>query len=127
MASFLIVDDQANVRTAVQQLLLSCNQTDLNIDQQSNGADALRKLQAKRYDLLIADTVMPGMNGYELIKAVRGDENLKSLRVILMLDVGAGKKEVQDAVALGISGFVIKPFKQDQLLMQVRKIMEWAD
>lgn len=127
MASILIVDDQANVRTAVQQLLLSCNQTDLNIDQQSNGADALRKLQAKRYDLLIADTVMPGMNGYELIKAVRGDENLKSLRVILMLDVGAGKKEVQDAVALGISGFVIKPFKQDQLLMQVRKIMEWAD
>jgi len=127
MSHILIVDDQANVRTAVVQLLLSCNRTDLNIDQLSNGADALRKLQAKNYDLMIADTVMPGMSGAELLHAVRGDDNLKTLRVILMLDIGAGKKEVQDAVALGISGFVIKPFKQDQLLAQVRKIMGWQD
>lgn len=127
MSHILIVDDQANVRTAVVQLLLSCNRTDLNIDQFSNGADALRKLQTKNYDLMIADTIMPGMNGAELLQAVRGDDHLKSLPVILMLAVGAGKKEVQEAVALGISGFVIKPFKQDQLLAQVRKIMDWED
>ncbi|MGE5387063.1 MAG: response regulator [Betaproteobacteria bacterium] len=125
MSHILIVDDQANVRTAVVQVLLSCNRPDLNIDQLSNGTEALRKLQSRHYDLLIADTVMPGMSGTELMQAVRGDAKLKSLPAILMLAVGAGKKEVQEAVALGISGFVIKPFKPDQLQVQVKKVLGW--
>jgi len=125
VAHILIVDDQANVRTAVVQLLLSCNRTDLTIDQVSNGADALRKLQSRPYDLLISDTDMPGMNGAALMHAVRADEKLKSLPVIMLLAVGAAKKDVQDAVALGISGFVIKPFKPDQLRLQVKKVLGW--
>ena len=125
MAHILIVDDQANVRTAVLQLLLSCNRTDLNIDQVSNGTEALRRLQARRYDLMISDTIMPGMSGAELMQAVRADEKLKSLPVILMLAVGAAKKDVQEAVALGISGFVIKPFRPDPLLIQIKKILGW--
>lgn len=125
MSLILIADDQANVRTAVVQLLLSCNRTDLNIDQVSNGADALRKLQSRSYDLAITDTDMPGMSGAELVKALRADEKLKSLPVIMMLAVGAGKKDVLDAVALGISGFIIKPFRPDQLQVQIRKVLGW--
>ncbi len=125
VAHILIVDDQANVRTAVVQLLLSCNRPDLNIDQVSNGDEALRRMQAKRYDLLISDTEMPGMKIADVMHAVRADEKLKSLPAILMLAVGAGKKEVLDAVALGISGFVIKPFRPDQLLAQIKKTMGW--
>ena len=71
MANILIVDDQANVRTAVMQLLLSCNRTDLNVDQTTNGTEALRRLQSKKYDLLISDTDMPGMNGAEFIGRAR--------------------------------------------------------
>lgn len=125
MAHILIVDDQANVRTAVVQLLLSCNRPDLKIDQVSNGDEALRRMQAKRYDLLISDTEMPGMKIADVMQAVRADEKLKSLPAILMLAVGAGKKDVLDAVALGISGFVIKPFRPDQLLAQIKKTMGW--
>lgn len=125
MAQILIVDDQANVRTAVVQLLLSCNRTDLNIDQASNGADALRRVQSRRYDLMIADTEMPGMSGADLMHAVRADEKLKSLPVIMMLAVGAGRQHVLDAVALGISGFVIKPFRPDQLRAQIKKVLGW--
>ena len=125
MAHILIVDDQANVRTAVVQLLLSCNRTDLNIDQVSNGADALRKLQSRPCDLMITDTDMPGMNGAELMRAVRADDRLKALPVIMLLAVGAGKKDVQDAVALGISGFVIKPFRPDQLQIQIKRVLSW--
>lgn len=125
MAQILIVDDQANVRTAVVQLLLSCNRVDLNIDQASNGADALRRVQSRRYDLMIADTEMPGMSGADLMHAVRGDEKLKSLPVIMMLAVGAGRQHVLDAVALGISGFVIKPFRPDQLRVQIKKVLGW--
>lgn len=125
MAHILIVDDQANVRTAVVQLLLSCNRADLSIDQASNGVHALRKLQSKPFSLLICDTEMPGMNGTALMHAVRADDKLKSLPVIMLLAVGAGKKDVQDAVALGISGFVIKPFKPDQLLSQIKKTLSW--
>ena len=125
MSQLLIADDQANVRTAVVQLLLSCNRTDLNIDQVSNGADALRKLQSRSYDLLITDTDMPSMTGAQLVQAVRADEKLKSLPVIMMLAVGAGKKDVLDAVALGISGFIIKPFRPDQLQVQIKKVLGW--
>lgn len=125
MANILIVDDQANVRTAVVQLLLSCNRTDLTIDQTTNGSDALRRLQAKKYDLLISDTDMPGMNGADLMHAVRADEKLKELPAILMLAVGAGKQDVLNAVALGISGFIIKPFRPEQLRAQITKVMGW--
>ena len=124
MANILIVDDQANVR-AVMQLLLSCNRTDLNVDQTTNGTEALRRLQSKKYDLLISDTDMPGMNGADLMRAVRGDEKLKELPAILMLAVGAGKQDVLNAVALGISGFIIKPFRPEQLRAQIKKVMGW--
>lgn len=125
MAHILIVDDQANVRTAVLQLLLSCNRTDLTIDQATNGTDALRRLQSRSYDLMISDTDMPGMNGTDLMHAVRADEKLKELPVILMLAVGAAKQDVLNAVALGISGFIIKPFRPEQLRAQIRKVMGW--
>ena len=125
MSLILLADDQANVRTAVVQLLLSCNRTDLNLDQVSNGTDALRKLQSRSYDLLITDTDMPGMTGAQLVQALRADEKLKSLPVIMMLAVGAGKKDVLDAVALGISGFIIKPFRPDQLQVQIKKVLGW--
>lgn len=125
MAHILIVDDQANVRTAVLQLLLSCNRTDLTIDQATNGTDALRRLQSRSYDLMISDTDMPGMSGADLMHAVRADEKLKSLPVILMLAVGAGKQDVLNAVALGISGFIIKPFRPEQLRAQIKKVMGW--
>ena len=125
MTHVLIVDDQANVRTAVVQLLLSCNRTDLEIDQVNNGADALRKAQSRRYDLMFCDTDMPGMSGADLVRAVRGDDRTKALPVIMMLAVGAGKKDVLDAVALGISGFVIKPFRPDQLRAQIKKVLGW--
>lgn len=125
MAHVLIVDDQANVRTAVLQLLLSCNRTDLTIDQATNGTDALRRLQSRSYDLLISDTEMPGMNGADLIRSVRADEKLKLLPVILMLAVGAGKQDVLNAVALGISGFIIKPFRPEQLRAQIKKVLGW--
>lgn len=125
MAHILIVDDQANVRTAVLQLLLSFNRTDLTIDQATNGTDALRRLQSRSYDLMISDTEMPGMNGADLIRSVRADEKLKMLPVVLMLAVGAGKQDVLNAVALGISGFIIKPFRPEQLRAQIKKVLGW--
>lgn len=125
MSLILIADDQANVRTAVVQLLLSCNRTDLNLDQVSNGTEALRKLQSRSYDLVITDTDMPGMTGAQLVQALRADEKLKSLPVIMMLAIGAGKKDVLGAVALGISGFIIKPFRPDQLQVQIKKVLGW--
>ena len=125
VTQILIVDDEANVRTAVVQLLLSCNRTDLDVAQFSNAAEALRRLQSRRYDLLITDTQMPGMSGADLMRAVRTDENLKTLPAIMMLAVGAAKQDVLDAVALGISGFVIKPFRPEQLRLQVKKVLGW--
>lgn len=125
MTHILIVDDQVNVRTAVVQLLLSCNRTDVHIDQSSNGTEALRKLQSRHYDLLLTDTEMPGMSGADLMRSVRADDKLKSLPVIMLLAVGANKQHVLDAVALGISGFVIKPFKPEQLRSQIKKVLGW--
>ncbi len=125
MTQILIVDDQANVRTSVVQLLLSFNRSELNIDQSTNGADALRRLRSRPCDLMIADTEMPGMSGAELMHAVRADDKLKTLPVIMLLAVGAGKKDVLNAVALGISGFVIKPYRPDQLLTQIKKVLRW--
>ena len=90
-----------------------------------NGPTAIELFQKESFDLILMDIEMPGMNGTELMRAVRADEKLKDLPVIMMLAVGAGKQDVLNTVALGISGFVIKPFKPDPLRAQVKKVLGW--
>jgi two-component system chemotaxis response regulator CheY len=113
----LVVDDQASIRSLVKEILQSIKIRD--VTEASNGAVALQKLRGSPpFDLMICDWNMPEMNGIELVKAVRSDDSLFALRV-LMLTSEQSRENILKIAALKVQGYVVKPFKPDILAKAV--------
>ena len=91
-----------------------------NVDLSSNGTDALTKMSEVKYDVLLTDIEMPGMNGYELSKAVRKYENSKDL-LIIALTGNASDDDKSKAKESGIDVFITKPYSPDDLLNVIKK------
>ena len=80
-------------------------------------------LKSGKYDLLVTDWNMPGMQGIELLKEVRADENLKSLPV-LMVTAEQKKEQIVEAAQAGVNGYIVKPFTALILKEKLEKIFE---
>ena len=117
---FLIVDDFSTMRRIVRGLLkeMGC----LNTDEAEDGAVALNMLRSARYDFVISDINMPNMNGFDLLKAVKADGNLRHLPV-LMVTAEARKEDILLAAQSGAAGYIVKPFTKATLEEKVQKIM----
>jgi two-component system, chemotaxis family, chemotaxis protein CheY len=115
----LVVDDYAPMRTLIVQSLkvLKFN----NVDQAENGAEALERLRANPYDLVISDWTMPKMDGVELVRAIRADEQLKDLR-FLMVTAVASPDGLRQAIEAGISNYVVKPIRVKTLMEKIEKV-----
>jgi two-component system chemotaxis response regulator CheY len=105
--SILVVDDFSSMRRIIKGLLQ--DQGFSNVSEADDGLTALPLLKAGNFDLLITDWNMPGMPGVELLRAVRADERLSKLPV-LMLTAEAKREQIVEAAQAGVSGYVIKPF-----------------
>ena len=86
-----------------------------NVDLCSNGKDALTKMSEAKYDVLLTDIEMPGMNGYELSKAVRLQEHAQDL-LIIALTGNASDDDKAKATESGINVFITKPYSPEDLL-----------
>lgn len=115
----LIVDDFSTMRRIVRNLLkqLSFN----NVDEAEDGDVALEKLKDGSYDFVITDWNMPNMTGLELLKAVRADEQLKDLPVLL-ITAEAEKENVVLAAEAGVNDYIVKPFTGDVLQQKINRI-----
>ena len=118
---FLVVDDFSTMRRIVRGLLkeMGCN----NVDEAEDGAVALQMLKASRFDFVVSDINMPNMNGLDLLKAIKADENLKRIPV-LMVTAEARKEDILLAAQSGAAGYVVKPFTKATLEEKVTKIMQ---
>jgi two-component system chemotaxis response regulator CheY len=118
---FLIVDDFSTMRRIVRGLLkeMGCN----NADEAEDGAVALQMLKNQRYDFVVSDINMPNMNGFDLLKAVKADETLKHLPV-LMVTAEARKEDIVLAAQSGAAGYIVKPFTKATLEEKLMKIMQ---
>jgi two-component system chemotaxis response regulator CheY len=118
---FLIVDDFSTMRRIVRGLLkeMGCH----NADEAEDGAVALHMLKAGKYDFVVSDINMPNMNGFELLKAVKADESLRHLPV-LMVTAEARKEDIVLAAQSGAAGYIVKPFTKATLEEKVQKIMQ---
>ena len=115
----LIVDDFATMRRIMKNILKQIGFT--NIIEADDGTTALEELKKHTVDLIISDWNMPKMTGLELLKAVRGQEELKSLP-FLMVTAEAQKQTVIDAVQAGVSNYVVKPFTAEAISEKLQKI-----
>ncbi len=118
---FLIVDDFSTMRRIVRGLLkeMGCN----NADEAEDGAVALSMLKANKYDFVVSDINMPNMNGFALLKAVKAEENLKHIPV-LMVTAEARKEDIVMAAQSGAAGYIVKPFTKATLEEKVQKILQ---
>jgi two-component system chemotaxis response regulator CheY len=116
---FLVVDDFSTMRRIVRNLLKELGF--LNVQEAEDGVDALTKLRADNFDFVVSDWNMPNMTGIELLQAIRADEKLKHLPV-LMVTAEAKKENIIMAAQSGASGYVVKPFTAAVLDEKLKKI-----
>jgi two-component system, chemotaxis family, chemotaxis protein CheY len=117
----LVVDDFPTMRRIVKNLLKQLGYE--NIDEAEDGSQALVKLKAGGYGLLITDWNMPVMEGIDLLKQLRADDSLKDLPV-LMVTAEAEKDKVITAIKAGVDNYVVKPFTAEVLKEKLEKIAE---
>ena len=120
---FLIVDDFSTMRRIVRNLLKEIGYN--NADEAEDGQIALNKLRNGAFNFVVSDINMPNMNGFELLREIRADDNLKKLPVLLVT-AEAKKEDIVLAAQLGANGYIVKPFTkatlEDKLLKVVQKM-----
>ena len=110
----LVVDDSAAIRKILQRVLV---QTELplgTILEAGDGVEAIERLKANNIGLVLSDINMPNMDGIELLSQMRQNPQWKSIPVVMITTEGSQQK-VLEAVDLGASGYVRKPFTADQI------------
>ncbi len=117
----LIVDDFSTMRRIIKNLLRDLGFT--NTSEADDGQTALPMLQSGKYDFLVTDWNMPGMQGIDLLKAVRSDPELASLPV-LMVTAESKRDQIVEAAQAGVNGYVVKPFTAQTLKEKIDKIFE---
>lgn len=115
----LTVDDSKTIRMIVKKAFQSY---DCAIFEAENGAEGLAAATKEKPGLIILDITMPVMNGIEMLDRLKSDPELKNIPVI-MLTAESGKDNVLNIVKKGIKDYMVKPFKGEELIERIRKIM----
>ncbi|WP_018605294.1 response regulator [Uliginosibacterium gangwonense] len=117
--TILIVDDSASLRQVVRIALTNAGYAVIEAE---DGKDALGKLDGTKIHLIISDVNMPIMDGIEFLKNVKTHANYKFTPVIMLTTEGGEAKKLQGQQA-GARAWVVKPFKPEQLLNAVSKLV----
>ena len=117
----LIVDDFSTMRRIVRGLLKEIGYN--NAEEAEDGAVALQMLKNMKFDFVVSDINMPNMNGFELLAAIKKEDSLKHLPV-LMVTAEARKEDIVRAAQDGAAGYIVKPFTKATLEEKVIKIMQ---
>ncbi len=109
---FLIADTNSPMRQTIRSMLLECGFSEIH--EVDNGATALQKLKSRKFDFLITDILLPGLDGFQLLAAIRSDAQLQYLPV-LIVTAEADMDSVMHAAQQDASGYVLKPFTRATL------------
>jgi two-component system chemotaxis response regulator CheY len=117
---FLIVDDFSTMRRIVRGLLkeMGCVHT----AEAEDGVAALGMLRAQHFDFVVSDINMPNMDGFALLSAIKADDTLRHLPV-LMVTAEARKEDIVRAAQSGAAGYIVKPFSKATLEEKVQRIL----
>ncbi len=119
--SFLVVDDFSTMRRIVIGLLKELGVT--TVSEAEHGKQALEVLGMRKVDFVITDWNMPEMSGIELLRAIRADQRLQAMPV-LMITAEAKKENIVEAAQAGADGYIVKPFTAAVLGDKLGKIVQ---
>jgi two-component system chemotaxis response regulator CheY len=120
----LIVDDFSTMRRIIKNLLRDLGFN--NTQEADDGLTALPMLKGGGFNFLVTDWNMPGMQGIDLLKAVRADADLAGLPV-LMVTAEQKRDQIIEAAQAGVNGYIVKPFTAQTLKEKLDKIFERID
>ncbi|MDC4203595.1 MAG: ATP-binding protein [Candidatus Manganitrophus sp.] len=120
-ARILLADDNADMREYVKRILLQ----HWTVEAVEDGASALASARERTPDLVLTDVMMPGMNGFELLQALRADPRTREVPVI-MLSARAGEESRVEGLEAGADDYLIKPFSARELMARVGARLELA-
>ncbi|BAY75476.1 two-component hybrid sensor and regulator [Nostoc linckia NIES-25] len=117
----LIVDDNADMRDYLTRILSDR----VEVQAVADGAAALAAVNERSPDLVLSDVMMPGLDGFELLKALRTDPRTKEVPIIL-LSARAGEESVIEGLLAGADDYLIKPFSATELVTRVNAYLQLA-
>ena len=119
----LIVDDYKTMLRIIRNLLKQINFN--NVEEASDGAEALQKLRSGQFGLVISDWNMEPMTGLQLLQEVRSDQRLKPLPFI-MVTAESKAENIVAAKEAGVSNYIVKPFNAETLQTKIEKVLGHA-
>ena len=119
-ARILIVEDEPNI---VESLSFILRRAGFEVDTVTDGAEALDRVRRQAFEVLVLDIMLPGMNGLDVLKAIRSDQTLSSLPVVVLTAKGQANDR-RTAEAIGASAFITKPFSNADVVERVSRLAE---
>lgn len=120
--TILVIEDDPAVQTLVRKAL---GLYGFEVTVADDGLDGLMKLESMRPDLIIADMMMPRLDGMTFVKAIKGRGETRTIPVIF-LTAKSDPKSMIDGINVGARFYVTKPFQIDDLLAKVQKALRGA-
>jgi len=118
-AEILLVEDSPVEAEMMRRILVKAN---FRVRLAQNGEEGLQALRAHRCALVMSDIQMPLMNGYQLCKAIKHDDTLKNIPVILLTAL-AEPEDIIEAIKVGADSYINKPFVEDITLENIRSLL----
>lgn len=115
--SILVVDDDPNSRDIIRTYLESCGYT---VATASDGKEALAKLEEVQPAIILLDVMMPGMDGWEVARIVKGHPNYRDVRVI-MVTARSDFSDKHEGLRAGADDYLVKPIKLEELGARVER------
>lgn len=115
----LIADDEPNIVVSLEFLM---QREGYQVLVARDGAQALDMIRRERPALVLLDVMMPGKSGFEVCQAVRADDALAGMKIVLLTAKGRDS-DVAKGMALGADAYVIKPFSTKELAARVRELL----
>ncbi|MFQ5975660.1 MAG: PleD family two-component system response regulator [Candidatus Hydrothermarchaeales archaeon] len=117
----MVVDDEADMRFMVRKVL---ENEGYEVIEAENGKTALEKLKETKPDLLLLDVMMPGLDGWEVCKRIRENEDTKDI-IVTMLTVKSSDEDKVTSFDEGLADWHIsKPFKKQRFVRTVKWLLE---
>lgn len=120
MARILIVDDSTTMRQMVSFTLADAGH---EVTEADNGVKGLEVARTRRFDLVITDVNMPGMNGLDLVKSLRQLPDFKFTPILVLTTESAQDLKSRGREA-GATGWIVKPFSPEVLLSTLKKVLD---
>ncbi len=119
-ARILIVEDEPNI---VESLSFILRRAGFDVDMATDGTEALDRVRRESFGAVILDVMLPGMNGFDVLRAIRADRPLAALPVIVLTAKGQANDRKM-AEAIGASAFITKPFSNADVVACVCRLTE---